>query len=107
MLPRINRFIVAVALLSLGVSRGSSAPLFNSAPFISVGSMPSGVAVGDFNQDDQLDFAVSNDVLLGTVTVFFGHGRSFQEGGAFNTGGKFSTALASGDFNGDGKTDLA
>jgi hypothetical protein len=102
-----NRLIFSLALLSLGATRGSSAPLFNSAPFISVGSSPSGVALGDFDQDGQLDFAVSNQVLLGTVSVFFGRGSSFQPGGVFATGGEFCVALASGDFNGDGKPDLA
>ncbi len=107
MFSLINRLIFSLALLSLGATRGSSAPLFNSAPFISVGSSPSGVALGDFNQDGQLDFAVSNQVLLGTVSVFFGRGNSFQPGGVFATGGEFCVALASGDFNGDGKPDLA
>ena len=107
MFSLINRLIFSLALLSLGATRGSSAPLFNSAPFISVGSSPSGVALGDFDQDGQLDFAVSNQVLLGTVSVFFGRGSSFQPGGVFATGGEFCVALASGDFNGDGKPDLA
>src|SRR5215467_9673180 len=103
----INRFYFSLALLLFGIISGNSAPLFDSAPFVSVGSSPSGVAVGDFNRDGQLDFAVSNNVLSGTVSVFFGHGPSFQQGGVFATGGKFSVALASDDFNGDGKPDLA
>ena len=69
--------------------------------------MPSGVAVGDFDQDGQLDFAVSNEVPLGIVTVFFARGNGFRQGGTFGTGGEFCVALSADDFNGDGKPDLA
>ena len=55
--------------------------------------MPSGVAVGDFDQDGQLDFAVSNEVPVGTVTVFLARGNSFRQRGVFGTGGEFSVAL--------------
>ena len=103
----INRLVFSLAVLLFGVTHGSSGPLFNSAPFISVGSMPSGVAVGDFDQDGQLDFAVSNEMPVGTVTVFLARGNSFRQRGAFGTGGEFSVALTAGDFNGDGKPDLA
>src|SRR5207244_13386417 len=78
---------------------------------------PSSVAVGDVNRDGHLDLAVPNygstptggfsgdgstvSVLLGTPTP-----GVFQAGPTLNVG-RGSTFVAVGDFNNDGKPDLA
>ncbi|PYN06158.1 MAG: VCBS repeat-containing protein, partial [Candidatus Rokuibacteriota bacterium] len=96
------------------------------------GEHPSAVAVGDFNGDGKLDLAVTSyESCLGCtfhgpgrVSVFPGNGDgTFQPPRSFDTGslpingdGTFQpavdspgrgTPIAVGDFNGDGKLDLA
>jgi hypothetical protein len=67
------------------------------------------VAVGDFNGDGKLDIAAT-DAINGGVQVFTGNGDgTFTAGSAYPTdsGTYTSWGIIAGDFNGDGKTDLA
>src|SRR5207245_2632375 len=77
---------------------------------LEVGTNPKTVAVSDFNGDGRLDLAVANvssyDVP-GTVSVLLGNGDgSFQPVQSFAAGSD-ARAVAVGDFNGDGRPDLA
>jgi hypothetical protein len=68
-----------------------------------VASNPVAVAVGDFNNDGLLDFAVGGAT---TIQVFLGKGDgTFQLPVTTPTHGVIS--MIAGDFNGDGKLDLA
>jgi hypothetical protein len=75
---------------------------------IAVGSGPSGAAVGDYNGDGRADLAVSSFVE-GTVSVLLRRatGGFALEGGAAVPLGARLSSIASGDFNSDGRTDLA
>jgi uncharacterized protein (TIGR03437 family) len=70
---------------------------------------PSFIAVGDFNGDGRPDLAIANanshtvSVLLGIGSGGFGG----APGNPFTLGGEYPQSLAVGDFNGDGKPDLA
>ena len=90
----------------LGNGTGGFTPASNS-PF-AVGNGPTSVAVGDFNEDGQPDLAITNYVD-GTVTVLLGDGTGgFAAGpGSPFTVGQAPTSAAVGDFNGDGRLDLA
>jgi uncharacterized repeat protein (TIGR01451 family) len=85
---------------------------FNPAPGspFPTGSQPSSVAVADFNGDGMPDLAVANQAD-GTVSVLLGNGSggfSPMSGSPFSVGaGSSPAAIVAGDFNGDGRADLA
>jgi hypothetical protein len=86
----------------LGDGMGGFGPKTNFA----VVSVPTSVAVGDFNLDGNADLAVTNgsifpvEVLLGDGTGSFGPGKTFSSGAG-------PQSVAVGDFNLDGRPDLA
>lgn len=95
---------------TVSVLLGNGDGTFTAAPGspFTVGFGPDSVAVGDFNRDGNLDLAVANN-FDSTVSVLLGNGA-----GSFTAapGSPFTvhagpTSLAAGDFNGDGKLDLA
>jgi len=69
---------------------------------------PTALAVGDFNNDGNLDIAVVGDNSNETL-IFLGSGTgSFIEGETLPTGsGSVPNSIAVGDFNNDGNADLA
>ena len=75
---------------------------------LATGKSPQGLAVGDFNGDGMPDFAVVNNGD-DTVSVFLGKADgTFTALTPFSTGaGTAPTAIATADFNGDKKLDLA
>ena len=77
------------------------------SPF-AVGASPFSVVVGDFNGDGMQDVATAN-FSDNDITVLLGNGSGeFTGAGGFTfAAGSEPDALAAGDFNGDGKLDLA
>jgi hypothetical protein len=72
-----------------------------------VGYSPNSIVAVDLNGDGRLDLAVTSQYDY-TVSVLLGNGDgTFQPAMSFPTGGTFSTAIVAGDFNRDGKFDLA
>jgi hypothetical protein len=71
------------------------------------GSGPYSVAVTDFNNDNQLDIAVTNS-KSNNIGIFFGYGNgSFANQQIYSTGNDSSpTSIAIGDFNDDKQFDI-
>ena len=91
-------------LVLMGNGDGTFQPAVAYGPVVN----PYSVAVGDFNGDGNLDLAVPNlGANNGGVSVLLGNGDgTFQSAVIYDAGvGCFWVAV--GDFNGDGKPDLA
>jgi Concanavalin A-like lectin/glucanases superfamily/FG-GAP-like repeat/PKD domain/Cadherin domain/RTX calcium-binding nonapeptide repeat (4 copies)/FG-GAP repeat len=102
---------------NVSVLLGNGDGTFRSAVNMATGSGPTSVAVGDFNNDGRQDLATANygDPSNSTVSVLLGNGDgTFQSAINFATGSgptSVSTfrpqSVAVGDFDGDGRQDLA
>lgn len=91
-------------LILLGNGDGTFQPPIT----VAVGNQPQAIIAEDFNNDGNLDLAVTNNGD-NTVTLLAGNGdATFAEmsGSPYATGNGPS-AIQAGDFNGDGKLDLA
>src|SRR6476619_1925034 len=83
---------------------------FSPATSFPVAANPQAVVTADFNNDGKLDLATSSydDATAdGSVSVLLGNGAgSFQPARTF-AAGPYAWSLTAGDFNADGKIDLA
>jgi len=95
---------------TVSILLGDGAGNFALASSLAVGSYPWSVAVGDFNGDGKLDLAVASRGSYGnpgTVSILLGDGTgNFTLLSSLVTG-TIPDSVAVGDFNGDGKLDLA
>jgi hypothetical protein len=104
--------LVAIDELDLAVSVmiGNGDGTFQLPVEYPVGGYPLTLSIGDFNDDGNLDVVVgteSTDGSTADVSILLGNGDgTFQNYRAFAVG-LYPNALAPGDFNGDGKLDLA
>ena len=96
-------------------SAGATLKFVNSATPTMPGLQPGAVAVGDFDDDGNLDMAVANatdlnqpvvDTTNDVVAVFLGKGDgTFQAGVSYHVGA-VPVGLLAADLNNDGKLDL-
>ncbi|HEX8071742.1 MAG TPA: FG-GAP-like repeat-containing protein [Pyrinomonadaceae bacterium] len=93
---------------NMSVLLGNGAGSFGAATNFAVGFQPQEAVIGDFNLDGKPDVAVAAEnsnfiaVFLGNGTGAFGAPATFPPGAGTSPG-----AITVGDFNSDGKPDLA
>ncbi|MBZ5707041.1 MAG: VCBS repeat-containing protein [Acidobacteriia bacterium] len=93
----------------IGIFLGNGDGTFRKSAIYHAGASPRSIAVGDFNGDGNLDLAVADEVrgAPGTVSILLGNPNgTFQPLVSYGTGFR-PKSVAVGDFNGDGKLDLA
>jgi hypothetical protein len=108
----LRTFALLFGLLWLaGFQEPARAGQFFPAVNYPVGQDPFFVVVGDFNRDGVPDLAVANAAQgqpEGSISILLGKGNGmFQAAKNHDSGGAEPSALAVGDFNADGKLDLA
>ncbi|MFO0957419.1 MAG: FG-GAP-like repeat-containing protein [Isosphaeraceae bacterium] len=72
-----------------------------------VGTSPAGVAVADFDSNGIPDMAVVNQAAAGTVSILLGNGGGTFQPRVDYSAGPGAVDLKAGDFNRDGRADLA
>ena len=85
---------------------GFTAPWTNLNVVTGGGDGPFALAVGDFNNDGDLDIAVAN-IYSDNVSIFMGGGDGTFSSATVYDVGINPTSIAAADFNGDSKPDLA
>jgi hypothetical protein len=103
-------YIAASVMILLGNGNGIFTPAVG-AP-INVGNTPVALAIGDFNSDSKPDLAVANvgtSAATNRVTILIGNGSGgfTQAAGSPIVVGNGPRSISVGDFNSDGKKDLA
>jgi hypothetical protein len=101
---------------SVSILLGNGDGTFQQPMSFTAGNFSSGIAVADFNGDGKLDLAVVESQCTlssyicptrGDLHIFLGNGDgTFQSSSTYSLG-FLSMGIALGDFNGDGKLDVA
>lgn len=100
-----------VSVLINTTPAGAAGPVFAAATQFSTGAAPVALAIRDFNGDGKPDLSVAN-VTSNSVSVLFNTTTPGSTAASFSSAGTFGAfdiprAVTPGDFNGDGKPDLA
>jgi hypothetical protein len=98
----------AALTANCGTSSGVTSPIATRNSHFSVGTAPGSVEIADLNGDGKLDIIVANE-QSNNVTILLGDGKGefTQAKGSPFPAGHAPSDIAIGDFNRDGKLDLA
>jgi hypothetical protein len=96
----------------VSVLRGNGDGTFQSAIFIPTNSQPVAIVARDFNGDGNTDIGLASDYIAnfttgGSVDILLGNGAGGFAPAIHNAISPLPNSLAAGDFNGDGKIDIA
>jgi len=94
---------------SVSMLLGNGSGSFGTEVLYTIGASPNAIVVGDFNRDGEQDLATANNGA-GTISVLLGDGSGnfgAKVDYAAGTDGTSVLCLAVGDFDRDGKPDLA
>jgi FG-GAP-like repeat/FG-GAP repeat len=95
---------------TVSILLGNGDGTFQPAVDYSVGTNPRAIVAGDFNGNGRLDLAVANEGdanVSGNVSILLGNGDGTFQPAVDYSVGNGPDAIAVGDFNGDGRLDLA
>jgi hypothetical protein len=93
---------------TVSVLRNKGNGTFRTPVSYAAGHYPTSVAVGDFNGDGHPDLAVADGDYDGTVSILRNNGDgTFAAPLIYGVGCCYASSVAVGDFNGDGRPDLA
>lgn len=95
---------------NISILLGNGNGTFQPAVDYGAGSSPRMVATGDVNGDGKVDLLVANNAVnggTGSVSVLLGNGNGTFRAAVDYVAGNEPEALAVGDFDGDGKLDVA
>jgi hypothetical protein len=111
-MPGRTKFAAAMLFFAFVVGNALGTVEFKPAASYSVGTSPGAVAIGDFNGDGKPDLVVANAGNAGladdgNVSVLLGNGDGTFQAAVKVAAGKNPASIVAGDFNGDGKLDLA
>ncbi len=96
---------VGLATVSILLAKGGGE--FSTVPVAyAVGANPSGITIGDFNQDGDPDLAVSNKTSA-NVSILLGNGDGTFQTAVNYAAGATPVAIVAADMDGDGDFDLA
>lgn len=94
------------ASISIRLGTGDGAFFVPSIPEVAVGARPTTVVAGDFDNDNILDLATSNDIA-DSVSIRIGNGKGeFTSSSSEVAVGNLPMSIGLGDFNGDGNLDF-
>jgi hypothetical protein len=104
-----NLILFSILLLILGsFSNTVLAISFEAMPTYKVGDNPMSINTGDFNGDGKIDLAVANGSYHSqSVSILLGNGDGTFSPAVDYNAGSVPYSVSTGDFNGDGKSDLA